>query len=306
MAKKFGKTEKYIQEQIEKTGKFTYQGDAYELLKIGKPNPKDGKGEPKTDIYCLARKKVSGKEKEFKISVKQTNANFLENKMSLERAIDIFGEDAQEIISRSTQKLKSEFEGKSIFIEKGGRTEKGAITIGWKFELLNVLSGKKSGKIELTNEQKIDVYVGTNIKEEKRNSKVNGEDIDGSGIANYILEVDKDALPSLDEIFKCIEPIEEYAKEQNVYFACKAINFRSSKMKERPKPWDGNRPLAVYIDWKLNGEKISYDVMMDNPLGKKADEIGFQVIEMLKELGIKYDNFEEIENYVENKDIING
>lgn len=45
-------------------------------------------------------------QKEFKISVKQNNADFLENKISLDRAIEILGSDAQSIIERSIAKNK--------------------------------------------------------------------------------------------------------------------------------------------------------------------------------------------------------
>jgi hypothetical protein len=63
---------------------------------------------------------------------------------------EIFGVGAQQIITQNIEKIESKFQGKYIFIKKAGKTEKGAITIGWKFELLNVLSGKKSGGIEPT------------------------------------------------------------------------------------------------------------------------------------------------------------
>lgn len=305
MAKQFGNTEKHIQEEIENVDEFLYQGVLHKVMIIGKPNPRDSKGEPKTDIYCLAINKSTTAKKEFKISVKQTNADFLENKISLDRATEIFGSDVQNIIINSLEKIKHEFEGKSVFIKKMGRTEEGAITIGWKFELLNKLSGAKSGLITLNNEQKIDVYAGTNLNDSKRNSKVNGEEIPNSGIANYILEVDKDSLPTLEKIFNRIQPIEEYTKKKDVYFACKAINFRSSKMDKTNRPWDGNRPLAVYLSWELKDNKIICKPIIDHPLEKKAHEIGLSIFQILRSLKINYNNFKDIEKYVQNKDIIN-
>lgn len=305
MAKQFGNTEKHIQEEIKNVDDFLYQGELYKVMIIGKPNPKDGKGEPKTDIYCLAMNKSTKIKKEFKISIKQTNADFLENKISLDRAKEIFGDNVQKIIMNSIEQIKDEFKGKSIFIKKMGRTEEGAITIGWKFELLNKLSGAKSGIINLSDEQKIDIYAGTNINESKRNSKVNGKEIENSGIANYILEVNKDTLPTLEEIFNGIQPIEEYAKEQNIYFACKAINFRTSKMDKRDKPWDGNRPLAVYLNWELKDNQIICKLIIDHPLEKKAHKIGLSIFQILRSLKINYNNFKDIEKYIKNKDIIN-
>ena len=135
---------------------------------------------------------------------------------------------------------------------------------------------------------------------------MNGEEIENSGVANYIIEVNKDELPTLSEIFEGIEPIEEYAKEQEIYFACKAINFRASKMQDKDKPWDGNRPLAVYLDWKLEDEKIVCSLIIDNPLGKKANEIGLNIKKILKDLDINYKNFKIIADYISDQSIVNS
>ena len=97
----FGKTERKIKDLFLSEKKFTYEQANYSVLKCDKPT--SSKGECKTDVYVLAQDDL-GNQKEFKISVKQNNADFLENKISLDRAIEILGSDAQSIIERSIAK----------------------------------------------------------------------------------------------------------------------------------------------------------------------------------------------------------
>lgn len=40
--------------------------------------------------------------------------------------------------------------------------------MGWKFEFINKLGGKKCGIIDLTDQQKIDIYAGTNLNLDKK------------------------------------------------------------------------------------------------------------------------------------------
>ena len=44
--------------------------------------------------------------------------------------------------------------------------------LGWKFELLNKLSGEKSGALKLPEEQKYDIFAGLTLSENKKNSSV--------------------------------------------------------------------------------------------------------------------------------------
>ena len=54
-----------------------------------------------------------------------------------------------------------------IYKKKSGRTDKGAFTLGWKYELLNKSNGDFSDIITLSCEQVIDVYAGTNLPDDK-------------------------------------------------------------------------------------------------------------------------------------------
>lgn len=291
---KHGDTERHILSLFEKNKKFSFENQDYTILKIGKPRPR--LGECKTDIYILVIDS-NFNEREFKISIKQDNADFLENKMSIGRAREIFGENASNIIMDSIENIKASFENEFLInLAKYKRTEANCIKIGWKFELLNKISGEKSSIIELNKNQKIDIYAGTNLSVEKRNSKVNNEIIENSGIANYIIEVDT-ITDDLNFYLNKMQQIENFAEHKDIYFACKAINYRVTANK-----WDGNRPLSVYCNWFINDHnKIDVQITYHNPLETKADTIGNTIRNILQIVGINTDNFHEIQNRVSDK-----
>ena len=76
---------------------FSFEGKKYQVALCGKPRP--ARGECKTDVYIKGIAS-DGEAREIKISVKQKNADFLENKMSFDRACEIFGKDASGIIKQ--------------------------------------------------------------------------------------------------------------------------------------------------------------------------------------------------------------
>lgn len=266
MAKTFGEAERHILKLFKPDAIFHYDGNEYTVLKSGKPTCSSG--EPKTDIYVCA-KDLFQNDREFKISFKKENADFLENKTNAQRAAQLFGEHWDTIISESTSSLKSRFEERMlIYKEKLGRTERGAITLGWKFELLNVESGNLSGAMHLTKEQVVDVYAGTHLSVDKKDATVNGELIEDSGVANFILFEDQ-PISNIQEAANSLISIEDYVNQHpDVYFACKALNYRTFAEK-----YDGNRPLAVAVDWSVNNGKLSYNICYEDPLKHGGDEM---------------------------------
>lgn len=291
MAKDFGKEERKVKSILSPGTEFIYNDIKYSVLDSGKPTCY--KGEPKTDIYVLAS--FDGGTREFKISYKKENADFLENKTSADRAEALFGPNWASIISEATTEINEAFHNRPlIYKRKYARTDKGAFTLGWKFELLNKQSGELSNKINLSRQQVIDVYAGTNLPKDKRDALVNGRVIADSGIATYLLFGDD--YSSAEDVFDNLYTIEEYVDlHPNVYFACKALNYRCYKNK-----WDGNRPLAVYIDWSISNGKLCYDIKFDNPLVTKGDDVGNKLLDALKQLGIETDediNTNNLEDY---------
>ncbi len=168
-----------------------------------------------------------------------------------------------------------------IYKNKFKRTEKGSITLGWKFELLNKNNGELSGKMMLTEQQVIDVYSGSNLSEDKRNAYIDGKMIENSGVANYIL-MEEDISSAQDIINKMI-PIKEYVKmHPDIYFACKALNYRSFAEK-----WDGNRPLSVQVKWSEEQRKLVPELIYNRPLVVKGNEVAERLLHYMKKLNIK-------------------
>lgn len=273
----FGEEERKILSFMIKGTEFTFEEKKYKVIFSGKPTCQ--KGEPKTDIYILAQSSID--EKEIKISYKKENANFIENKMSAQRAEQLLGKEWDKIIEESTTAISDKFaERMLIYKNKFKRTEKGSITLGWKFELLNKISGELSGKMLLTEEQVMDVYAGNNLDDDKRNAMVNGKRIENSGVANYILMAEN--IFSAQDVIDNMISIKEYVKMYpDIYFACKALNYRTFAEK-----WDGNRPLSVQVDWSINEKKLVPRLVYDKPLIIKGNEMAKRLLGYMKKLNI--------------------
>lgn len=281
MAKYFGESERRIKSLFQVGSIISWNGRHFQVELSGKPVCSSG--EPKTDIYVLLTDTYSRERHEVKISFKQKNAEFIENKTNAQRAESILGINWKDIICSSTQSIMSAFDNKPLIFRKGsGRTKKGAITLGWKFELLNVKSGNLSGRMNLNHSQLIDVYSGTSLPEDKRNSLVNDKKIPNSGVANYIVFSDVEINSAVDVLNNLIS-IEDYVSyNPNMYFACKALNYRSFEDK-----YDGDRPLAVYVDWGIVDGKLNPTLKYDNPLIIRGNEVAGKLMHALNALNIQ-------------------
>ena len=272
----FIEAEEVVRKFFPKGTTFDYEGEEYMVIDSGKPLPQKGKGEPKTDIYVCAQSE--GTTKEFKISYKKKNADFLENKMKSDRAEQIFGANWKEIIEENTKRISDRFEETPVlFLDQRKKTEPGSMTLGWRFELFNKLQGGLSGKMEnLTRDQVYEVYAGKKLEERKRNAKVNGKVIPNSGSADYILVTDD--VDSAQDIINRLQPIGEYIDENpDIYYGCKALNYRSKK-----KKMEGNRALSVQVDWHVEDEKLSIDIEYEKPLMRDGKQMKAAVETCLK------------------------
>ena len=273
----FGAAERRMLSYFKRGIELFYRGSRYIVEEADKPTC--SYGEPKTDIYVLLSNGCQ--EQELKISYKKENADFLENKTNSQRAEQLFGPEWREIISDSTSAIAERFtERMLVYKDALGRTEKGAITLGWKFELLNKPGGDLSGLMNLTPQQVYDVYAGTNLSPDKRDAMVNGRIIRDSGVADYILMTDR--VGSAQEIVETMVPIGEYIEAHpNIYFVCKALNYRTFRQK-----YDGNRPLSVQVDWKVRNGKLAYDLVFDQPLKMNDTEMAERLLACMKRLSI--------------------
>jgi len=158
---KFGDAERRIKRLLSVGERFQLDGEQYTIKLSEKPTC--SRGEPKTDIFVRAVS-LSGKERTLKISFKKENAEFLENKITADRAERLFGKRWQRIIMEYTQAIEDAFRQRPlIYKDSFGRTRKGSITLGWKFEILNRPSGYLSAPLFLAKEQLIDIYAGTSL-----------------------------------------------------------------------------------------------------------------------------------------------
>ena len=273
----FGAAERRMLSYFKKGMELYYKGNKFIVEEADKPTC--SYGEPKTDIYV--RLSNEHQEQEVKISYKKENADFLENKTNSQRAEQLFGAEWRRIIFESTSAISNRFmERMLVYKDALGRTEKGAITLGWKFELLNKPGGDLSGRMDLSPQQVYDVYAGTNLSLDKRNAIVNGRIIPDSGVADYILMTDR--VSSAQEIIEKMVPINEYIMAYpNIYFACKALNYRTYEQK-----YDGNRPLSVQVDWKVRNGKLTYDLIFDQPLEMNGTEMAERLLACMRELSI--------------------
>lgn len=289
----FTQTEQAILNLFKVGTNFQFEGKTWEVIKSAKPRPSSG--ECKTDIYVLA--KSGDEEREIKISVKQENADFLENKMTLERATNIFGNHADEILRNSISAIKTSFEQQYLVHFVGrGHTQAQSVKLGWRFELLNKPGGELSDELKLTREQIADIYFGINLSMEKKNAKVNDVEIQNSGVANYILFVNQDQDISLEDCLANMITMNEYLDNPHkIYFACKALNYRANANQGKGK-WEGDRSLAVYVEWSIIDGKLQGDLKFNTPLHVKGNEIGNNLQNLLKQLGITANNFDDLKS----------
>lgn len=281
MSKSFSVAEHHIVDIFKVGQSFNFNKNKYIVDLVDKPTC--SKGEPKTDIYVGATSRNS-EYHEFKISFKKENADFLENKTNSTRAEQLLGPNWSNIITMATRNLSDAFLKRPlIYKTKFGRTNPGSITLGWKFEILNKDSGKLSGNMDLDLNQVIDIYSGTHLSDDKKHSTVGNQIIKNSGIANYILfENASMTLNSMQDVINSLIPINEYVcSNPNVYFACKALNYRTFKNK-----YDGNRPLAVYVNWFVRNNKLAYELEFDTPLKQGGNFAYNNLKKALSELNV--------------------
>lgn len=225
----------------------SYNNKTYKIILADKPTYH--KGEGKTDIYLLL--KDDFEEIILKISTKKSNADFLENKLNASRAKDIFGENWSEIISKSALQIKDKFEKRQLYFpEKKGRVAKGSYTMGWRLDIINKNSGDLVCPLNLSFKQKEEIFLGTSLPIEKRDVKVNGVLIPNAGIANRIL-LNSEKYTTAQEVLNALIEIENY--NPDCFLAFKAVNYRSLEDKI-----DGNRPLAVWVNWETHTPSIVF------------------------------------------------
>ena len=278
----FGQAERNVCSLFKAGTEFYLDGCRYVTKFSGKPTT--AQGEPKTDIFIRAARVGSANQtKDIKISYKKDNADFLENKMNALRAAELFGPKWAQVLITATTSIGNKFlDRPRIYLEDYRKTEAGAITLGWKFEFVRRAAGDLSGEIILDNMQRIDIYSGRMLSAEKRNARVNGEVIADSGVADYMLNAD--CVGSAQDAIDHLVRIDDFAPKQRIFFACKALNYRTL---HTPPKCDGDRPLAVQVEWFINrARKLDSRLDFSNPLTKNGYAMRDKLKDAMARIGV--------------------
>jgi len=266
MAKKaYAKAEKMIVSLFEKEGKFIWNDQPFLVEKVGKPRPQ-GKGECKTDVYVKGVHNNLHKELKISIKLKHTY-EFQESKISAERAEAIFGENWKNIVKETSLSIQDEFAQLPLmYIDQKGNTKANSVTMGWRLEITNK-PRRLSAPICLTHQEIRDsIYKGINLPHEKKHAVVKGDVIENAGVAEYLLLFDEEEIHSVEDVMNHLQLIDSMEVPPTY------LTFISNNYRMKEKKIDGARPLAVYVDWKLENGIISPSIKCDQPLTYKGKE----------------------------------
>lgn len=284
MAKKeYGQLEEHIINMFQRDRVFTYHKKLYEVLTVGKPRPQGNGGECKTDVFVRGKEQQTGSIEDIKISVKNENKEFMGNKLKKEDVEAYFGPDWEKIVMEATTSLKTSFENRVLVYASGKYpTKPNSVTVGWKLEIAD-RPRELSTKIPLSDQEIRDyVYKGTNLTTEKKNSYVNGEIIQNSGVADYLITTSIPKITSANDVINQMELIDE-ANIGDTYFVFTANNYRTDKDKA-----DGPRSLAVRVEWGCKNNQMIPVFYYDKPLQYTGErDMAPHVKAALKTLGKK-------------------
>lgn len=252
-------------------------------LIIGRPKPLV-KGECKTDLYIGLKDGSGNIVDEIKISLKLSNAEFLENKIKKQRAIDLFGPNWKNILSNNALSLSNNFFNKKLiyFYPANDPTEI-RITLGWRIEIANK-PRDLSLPLIMSNLDIINfIYRGINLPNDLKNCKVCGSVISDSGVANYYLQGDVTDFQSLSDIINKLQPLDQTFNATNTYLIFTANNYL---LRANGKSKAETRSLCVYNDWELNNQngRLKANITFINPLQYDSNDVKPQVLALLKSL----------------------
>lgn len=266
--------EKYVLDSFQIGAEFELWGKRWKVMNAGKPRTQGGSGEPKTDVYVfiVSEPLYMGRSegKELKISIKRSNYNFVENKLSMPRLADIMGEEIArdaigkgicKLIRENTEELSKDMVVKENVVRKKGEEPCTQYKLGWRLDMTNKPNGKRSFLFPLTNKQKKEMLTGECLDARKRDAVVNGKVIKDSGVANCFLEMDLDRPMTPQAIIDKLEVITDDFVEKHqfdIYGTIKAVNYFSNGKYEHARPlvmfveyekmWDGSMRPTIQFD----------------------------------------------------------
>ena len=265
---------------------FTYNDKEYRLLVCGKPRSQTGSGEPKTDIYTKFI--VDGVDiEEIKISLKQTDYEFLENKIRFERFEALVGKGngekkVREIVETIFKQDLHGFEKSSIpqddVIRHPGEAPCTKYLLGYRLDITNKKCANRSCPLNLTLNEKKEIFTGATLDEGKRNAVVNGMVIKDSGVANMFLEMNVSGEETPQEILDRCRSFDDDSLYEDFepVGTLKAVNYFSNGKYE-------HRRLAVCVEYSYDGTQVVPKFVIERPLVIKTSEVVGKLLKVLAE-----------------------
>ena len=261
----YNKFESHIIECCQPGTTVIFQGEPYTIEMSGKPRPTSSRGECKTDVYLLLRND-DGIPQEVKISLKLPNADFIENKVKMERAKTLFGNDYKSILLDISHSVSEALDG--IHQKSHPAIPGKSLRLGYRLDIVNKRSGRQSIPASMLSRQSLlDVLSGSKLPVDKRDSQVGGIVIPNSGVAEHILVSSPGDIHSAQDVFDQLVSLDDYLGAIDPHIAFKAVNYRPGKRTE-------NRSLLVSYNYFIdNNGEIVFSVDSNRPLEKTSVDI---------------------------------
>lgn len=261
----YNKFESHIIECCQPGATVVFQGVPHIIETSGKPRPTSSRGECKTDVYLLL-KSVDGALQEVKISLKLPNADFIENKVKMERAKTLFGTEYKSILLDISHSVSEELE---VIHQKIHPAIPGkSLRLGYRLDIVNKRSGRQSIPASMLSHQSLlDVLSGSKLPADKRDSQVGGVIVPNSGVAEHILVSSPENIHTAQDVFDQLVSLDDYLNTIEPHIAFKAVNYRPGKRTE-------NRSLLVSYNYFIdNNGEIVFSVDDNHPLEKTSMDV---------------------------------
>lgn len=227
--------EQKVRDIIKKEGHFKWQGDDYKVDFCEKPSVKSG--EPKTDTFVRATNEKTNKKIDIKISTKKKNFGYVQNHPRQETLKEFYAGNHEKIIKKHVGSLKENLQKTPIiYFDSYGNVEKGSITLGWRYEILEE-SAKNNNKtrslgVKIEKDVAKLAWYGEGNSSDYLDAQVNGKVIVKSGMPDWILIADAEDIITSENIFSNLKDIKEYAeKHSNLDATLQAHNYRMHRKK---------------------------------------------------------------------------
>ncbi len=240
-----------------------WKGRSYNEVRAFKPTTSSG--ECRTDTYVSLM--IAGVEVDaIKISIKKDDAEFMANKLTAQDAESLLGSEWSPILRNSINLIRNELLNKEVFYPKPKSDPTDIyFTLGWKLEIANK-PRTLSAPLALSKKETADkIFRGTGQPDYRKHALINGHTVLNSGIADYLLEGNRDSFIDAQSIINSLQDLSNYIPS-DIYLIFTANNYRIKANKA-----DGPRTLAVCISWEVEGNKIRPRIIFDQPLVYKGE-----------------------------------